>query len=168
MNYWKNYFTKSITAIFIVSITFIIALLLSILPMPSYLKWMMPNWLALVLIYWMVFMPKLIGIAYIFLLTCAIDILLGNFIGTMGLCLLPIAFFADLLCYKFRTFSIGQQFLMISVLVGVGQLIRLWVQLYIHHPPSNIMYWVNVPISTITWPLLCMFLHMFNKVIKFC
>lgn len=168
MNYWKNYIIKNITIIFIVSITFMLGLLLSILPLPGCLKWMMPNWLVLILIYWMVFMPKLIGIIFTFLLGCVIDLLLGNVIGTMSLCLLPIAFLADLLCYKFRTFSIWQQFLMIAVLVGVGQLIRLWVQLYIHHPPSNIMYWINVPISTITWPLLCACLHMFNKVIKFC
>lgn len=168
MNYWKNYIIKNIMIIFIVSITFMIGLLLTILPLPSSLKWMMPNWLVLILIYWMVFMPKLIGIIFTFLLGCAIDLLLGNTIGTTSLCLLPIAFFADLLCYKFRTFSIWQQFLMITVLVGVAQLIKLWIQLYIHHPPSNIIYWITVPISTITWPLLCAFLHIFNKVIKFC
>lgn len=168
MNYWKHYITKGLTTILILFITFMCALLLSLLPLPYHLKWLMPNWLVLVLIYWTVFIPKLIGILFTFILGIIIDLLLGNLIGTTSLCLLPVAFFADLLCYKFRSFNIWQQFLMIAVLVGISQLIRLWIQLYIHHPPINLIYWANIPISTITWPLLCAFLHIFNKVIKFC
>ena len=168
MNYWKHYITKGLTTILILFSTFMCALLLSLLPLPYHLKWLMPNWLVLVLIYWTVFIPKLIGILFTFILGIIIDLLLGNLIGTTSLCLLPVAFFADLLCYKFRSFNIWQQFLMIAVLVGISQLIRLWIQLYIHHPPINLIYWANIPISTITWPLLCAFLHIFNKVIKFC
>lgn len=168
MNYWKNYITKGVTTILILFITFMFALLLSLLPLPYHLKWLMPNWLVLVLIYWTVFMPKLIGILFTFILGIIIDLLLGNLIGTTSLCLLPVAFLADLLCYKFRSFNIWQQFLMIAVLVGISQLIRLWIQLYIHHPPIHLIYWANIPISTITWPLLCACLHIFNKVIKFC
>ena len=168
MSYWKNYFTKGFSTIVILLFTFLVALLLSILPLPYQLKWLMPNWLALVLIYWIIFIPKLVGVFFTFILGIFIDLLLGNLLGTTSLYLIPVAFFADLLCYRFRSFNIWQQFLMITVLIGISQLIRFWIQIYIHHPPNSIMYWISVPISTLTWPLVCAWVHLFHKVIKFC
>ncbi len=168
MSYWKNYLTKGFSTIVILWITFIIALLLNILPLPYQLKWLMPNWLALVLIYWIVFIPKLVGVVFTFILGIFIDLLLGNLLGITSLSLIPVAFFSDLLCFRFKSFNMWQQFLMVAVLVGISQLIKLWIQLYLHHPPANMLYWAVVPMSTIAWPLVCAFLHLFQKVIKFC
>lgn len=167
MNYWKQHFIKSLGVVCVLLITFIFGLLLNLLPLPYKLKWLMPNWLVLVLIYWIIFIPKLISIEFVFVLGIFIDLLLGNLLGITSLCLVSVAFVANLFCYRFRTFNTWQQFLMIALLVGIGQLIRLWVQLYINYPPSGMGYWITIVSSTMVWPLVCAWLHLFNKVIKF-
>ena len=168
MNYWKHYFIKGCIGILILLFTFIIALLLNMLPLPYQFKWLMPNWLVLVLIYWIIFVPELIGVMFTFVLGMVVDLLVGNLLGLTSLCLVPVAFFADRLGRRFRTFNMWQQFLVVIVLVSINHLIRLWFQLYINYPTSNINYWLTIPISIIAWPLVCGCLHLFRKVIKFC
>lgn len=165
MSYWKPSLSKGFSTIVALIMTFMLAILLSLVQLPHQFKLVMPNWVALVLIYWIVFVPKLLGVKFAFILGVLIDLTLGNIVGTTSLCLVPIAFFAELFCYKFKTFSILHQFLMISVLIGISQLIRLWIQLYMHHPPSTATYWLSIPLSVLFWPLVWAGLHLFNKVI---
>lgn len=168
MNYFKHCFIKGYGVVCILLFTFIIAALLNMLPLPYQFKWLMPNWLVLVLIYWIIFVPELIGLMFTFFLGMIIDLLLGNLLGLTSLCLMPVAFFADRMCHRFRTFDVSQQFLVVIVLVSMNHLIRLWLQLYINCPTNNINYWLVIPISIIAWPLVCGSLHLFRKVIKFC
>ncbi len=168
MSYWKHYFIKGFGFLSILLLTFIVAILLSILPVPEKFKWLMPNWPLLVLIYWIIFAPELIGLIFTFILGMVIDLLLGNLLGLTSLCLIPIAFFADRMCHRFRSFSVSQQFLVIIVLVSMNHLIRLWLQLYINCTTNNINYWLTIPASIIAWPLVCGLLHLFRKVIRFC
>lgn len=168
MNYLNNRLVKGYGVICILLFTFVIAILLNILPVPYQFKWLMPNWLVLVLIYWIIFVPGLIGLMFTFFLGIIIDLLLGNLLGLTSLCLMPVAFFADSMCPRFRTFNTSQQFLVIVALVSMNHLIRLWLQLYIDCPTHNINYWLVIPVSIIAWPLVCGILHLFRKVIRFC
>ncbi len=168
MSYWKHYFIKGLGFLSILLLTFVVAILLSILPITEKFKWLMPNWIVLVLIYWIIFAPELIGLIFTFILGMVIDLLLGNLLGLTSLCLMPIAFFADRMCHRFRSFSVSQQFLVIIVLVSMNHLIRLWLQLYINGTTNNISYWLTIPASMIAWPLVCGLLHLFRKVIRFC
>lgn len=168
MSYWKHYFIKGFSLLGILSCTFLGAILLSMIPLPYQLKWLMPNWPILVLIYWIIFVPELIGLFFTFTLGIIIDLLMGNLLGLTSICFMPVAFFADRICYRFRAFNISQQFLVIIVLVSVNHLIRLWLQLYINCPTNNINYWLTIPSSIVAWPFVCGTLHLFRKLIKFC
>lgn len=168
MNYWKNYIFKAYGSKLILLFTFIIAILLYILPLPYKFKWLMPNWLVLVLIYWIIFVPDIIGLSFTFMLGMLIDLLLGNLVGITSLSLMPVTFFADRMSYRFRNLTLVQQFLVVLVLISLNHLIRLWLQLYIKHPANNIAYWLTIPSSIIVWPIVCGGLNLFRKVIKFC
>lgn len=168
MNYAKNSFIRGYGAVFALLFSFIIAVLLNMLPLPYQFKWLMPNWPVLVLIYWIIFVPDLIGLLFTFVLGMVIDLLLGNLLGLTSLCLMPVAFFADRFCHRFRTFNLSQQFSAVMVLISLNHLLRLSLQLYIECPANKLNYWLMIPMSMIAWPLVCASLHLLRKVIRFC
>lgn len=168
MHYWKNYILKSCITKCIIFSTFIVALLFSLLPMPDQFKWLMPNWLVLVLIYWLVFTCDIIGFSFTFALGIIIDLLLGNYLGITSLTLMPIALLTDRICIRFMNLTLLQQFLIILILISFNHLIKLWLQLYIKHPTNSFSYWLVIPASIIAWPMVCACLNLFRKVIKIC
>jgi rod shape-determining protein MreD len=168
MSYWKNYFIRGFWLLTIVLATFIFAMMLSIMYLPNTIKWLMPNWVVLVLIYWMIFMPELIGLNFIFILSMMLDLLMNNLLGLTSICLMPVAFFAERICYRFRSFNLPQQFLTITVLVAINNLIRLWLQMYIKHPTNDIHYWLTIISSVIAWPFVCGSLNLLRKTIRLC
>ena len=168
MKHWKNNIAKNYEITFSLGLSFAMAIILNILPLPYQLRWLMPNWLVLVLIYWVIFTPEIIGLSFTFILGIIIDLLLGNLIGINSLCLMPVAFFADRLSIRFRNLLIMQQFLIVLVLISINHLIRIWLQWYIKYPTNNINYWLAIVSSIIFWPLVCGGLNLFRKVVKFC
>lgn len=168
MKYWQNYIFRACCSKLILLITFMFALLLYILPLTYQFKWLMPNWIVLVLIYWIIFTPEAIDLGFTFILGIFIDLLLGNFIGITSLSLMPVKFVADRMCSRFINLTLLQQFVLVLVLISLNHLIRLWLQLYIKHPTNNLTYWLTIPSSIIGWPIVCGCLNLFRKVIKFC
>lgn len=169
MQHWKNYSSpKNYSVIISLILSFTLAVLLSIVPLPYKFQWLMPNWLVLVLIYWIIFDPELIGLVFTFILGLVIDSLLGNFLGITSLCLIPVTFFADKLGIRFNNLAIPQQFSIILVLLSLNHLVKLSLQLYIKHPTNDINYWLTIITSIIFWPIVCSCLNLFRKVIKFC
>jgi rod shape-determining protein MreD len=168
MSYWKYYFIKFFQISTILVSTFCLAIILNSLPLPDSIKWLMPNWVALFLIYWLIFMPELIGVVFTFSLGIVVDLLLGNIVGSTSICLLPVVFFAERICHRFNAFSVIQQFLAIIALISLSQLIKMWLQMYINHSTHYVSYWASIFVSIMVWPLVCGLLHFFRKTIKFC
>jgi len=76
----------------IIAITFLISLVLSILPMPESLQLYRIQWTALVLIYWCMAVPERVGVGAGFLVGLLLDILTGTLLGQHALGLSVISF----------------------------------------------------------------------------
>lgn len=166
MKYWKNYILKFYSNKLMLLVTFMMALLLYMFPLTYKFKWLMPNWIVLVLVYWIIFTPEDIDLGFIFALGVLIDLLLGNFLGITSLSLMPVKFVADRICSRFFNLTLLQQFLLVLLLISLNHLIKLCLQLYIKHPTNNLTYWLTIPSSIVGWPIVCGCLNLFRKVIK--
>ena len=149
-----------------VSITFIAAYILTIIPLGNEIQWLRPEWVPLVLIYWVVFLPASIGILTGFIAGLVMDLLNGMLFGTMGLTLAIVAYLAHSFRTKVRVFSFWRQLIIVLVLVGFNQLIRLWIQLLVGHPPLNLLYWASTVMSAVAWPFVFLILQRYQKTLK--
>ena len=82
---------EHIRAYFAVLLSFILALSLTLMPLPEMFFGMRPNWVTLVLIYWIIFLPDRVGVYMGFTAGIVLDILRGSFLGSMGLTLTLVA-----------------------------------------------------------------------------
>ena len=65
----------------VILLTFVVAYVLAVLPLPVWLQWARPDWVAITLIYWCIALPQRVGIAAGLLLGIGLDVLEGAVLG---------------------------------------------------------------------------------------
>jgi rod shape-determining protein MreD len=132
--------------------TFLAAWVLMILPIRSEWQKCEPEWLTLVVIYWIFAAPQLVGIATAWCVGLVMDCLYGGVLGQYALSLTTVAFLARFVRYRIRLMPVWQQWLMIFALLGVSEGILFLVQWMIGHSDRSIYYLAPVLSSVIAWP----------------
>jgi rod shape-determining protein MreD len=138
--------------------SFLFAFCFMIIPINPALKWLRPDLVTMILIYWVANAPNQIGVIFAFMVGILFDLLTGMLVGSMGLTLAIVAFFTMNLRIRLRIYRFWQKLIIIMLLVACSQLIRLWIQMLIGHPPASFMYWLSSISSALLWPVLCMIL----------
>jgi rod shape-determining protein MreD len=77
--------------IWVIVLTFFIAYLLAIVPVPEWAMSYRPEWVPLVLIYWVMALPYRVGIGSAWIAGLVLDILEGSILGLNALALVIIA-----------------------------------------------------------------------------
>jgi rod shape-determining protein MreD len=132
--------------------TFIIALLLTIVPLPEWARYMRPDWVGLVLIYWCMALPERVGVGSGWLAGLLVDLLTGSVLGQHALALTVIAFLTIKFHQRVRLFPILQQAFTVLVLLVLHQLIALWISRFIGRPGVPWYFWSPSLIGTLIWP----------------
>lgn len=112
----------------VILLTFLVAYVLAVLPLPAWLQWARPEWVALTLIYWCIALPQRVGIAAALVLGAGLDVLEGSVLGQNAFALVVVALLSQMLYQRLRVYSLAQQAGVVFILVGINQLICQWVQ----------------------------------------
>jgi rod shape-determining protein MreD len=112
----------------VILITFFVAGVLTVLPLPAWLQWGRPEWVALTLIYWCIALPHRVGIATGFVAGVGVDVLEGAILGQNALAMVVIAVLSLLLYQRLRVYSLWQQAAVVFILVGIDQMMCQWIQ----------------------------------------
>jgi rod shape-determining protein MreD len=140
----------------LITLTFIVALLLSILKLPEWAAWFRPAWVPVLLLFWVLVLPQKIGLGIAWALGIVQDILNGTLIGEHALGLLIITY----LCLRFyrqiRMFPMIQQAVSISFLIAIYQGLLFWIQNMIGQTIDARFFWIPILATLFIWPGLCM------------
>ncbi len=145
----------------LIVISFMVAWILMLIPLPYEWRCIRPEWLALVLIYWIFALPQSVGIMTGWSAGLVMDILNGELLGQYALSMLIVAYLARLLRTRLRLFPFWQQAFVILVLVGFGDLVLLLVEWLVGHPPRTLLYWAPTVSSVLIWPWI-------NRLLRYC
>ncbi len=143
----------------IIIITFVVALALTILPLPEWLVAFRPEWVALTLIYWSMALPQRVGVISGFGLGLLLDTLKGAVLGQHALALAIIAYLAHKVHQQVRVYPMWQQALSIMGLLLLYQLLVMWVNGIIGVKSLSWLYWLPSLSSTLLWPWLYLILR---------
>lgn len=149
----------SVSGFFIIIISFLLALMLSIIPLPDWAVNYRPEWLPLVLIYWVIALPHRVGLFVAWILGILLDGLYGTVLGEHALALIVIVYLADKFYRQIRMFPVIQQAFSILIFILIYQGILLWIQGVLGQLPNLRWFWISAVTSTIIWPWLFMLLR---------
>jgi rod shape-determining protein MreD len=136
----------------------VIALLLSIVPLPTALEWFRPYWVALVLIYWVVETPGQVGMGWAFGAGLCLDLLLGSLLGQHALSLVIVAYISSRMRLRMRFFPLWQQALVVLALLLNDRVIYSWIHALSGRGwPDWEVLWAPV-VAMLLWPWLFLLL----------
>jgi len=136
----------------IILASFIMALVLTILPLPEWARPFRPAWHSLVLIYWCIATPQRVGVGIGWFLGLTIDVMTNTLLGQHAMELAITAFIAVKLHRRMRLFPLWQQALGIFLLLMLEETLSLIVMGAIHRPAPALSYWASPLIGMLLWP----------------
>ena len=139
-------------ASWVIALSFAAAFLLTVMPLPHGLTWARPDWVCLVLIYWVMALPQRVGIVVSFVVGVLLDVLEGSMLGLHALSLSVVAYLALMLYQRLRQFNMWQQAGVVFVMLGVNQMLGLWLQGMVALNPGGALFLLPVIISALLWP----------------
>ena len=136
----------------VIALSFALAFLFTVLPIPTGLMWARPEWVSLVLIYWVIALPQRVGVMSAFFAGLLLDALEGSMLGQNALALSVVAYLALILYQRLRQFNMMQQAAVVFVLVGIDQIVSAWVQNIDGASPRGVLILMPVLMSALLWP----------------
>jgi len=135
--------------------TLVLAALFTVLPLPLWLEAYRPEWVALVVIYWVVALPDRIGLFSAWIAGFFMDVLEGSLLGLNALALALVTYLALSLYQRMRMFTAIQQSSTILILVGIHQLLSFWVlTANSQNTAPNLIFMISALSSAIIWPFV--------------
>jgi len=144
--------------------TLVLAALFTVLPLPDWLEAYRPEWVALVVIYWVVALPDRIGLFSAWITGLFMDVLEGSLLGLNALALALVAYLALSLYQRMRMFTAIQQSSTILILVGIHQLLSFWVlTANSQNTAPNLIFIISALSSAIIWPFVFLALRYIRR-----
>lgn len=135
-----------------------LAMLISLLPLPDVLQPWRPYWLALVLAYWAIETPDELGLGVAFIMGIIADILTGGRLGEQALRLVVLLFLVRRFRARLRFFPMLQQALIIGVLLLNDRVVLTVIHLSLGEPLLPWSYWWAPLVGAGVWLPLLVFL----------
>jgi len=143
--------------------SFSVAFLLAVIEMPSWLIWARPEWVTLVLIYWIVALPQRVGLWTAFSVGLLLDALRGDVIGQNALALLVVGYVCVMVYQRMRNYSLWQQALLVFVLVGLSEMVDRWVGSFSQSNTPSLQFLLSSFCSAIIWPWFMLFMRSIRR-----
>ncbi len=138
----------------LIVLSFIVASLMAIVPLPEWAIYYRPEWVALMVVYWVVNNPERVGIGVAWMVGIMVDALTGSLFGLHALGLALVAWLALRLRLRLRLFGVFQQASVILVIIGLQLLLSQWLQFLFDLPRgTNMMFLAPAVTSALFWPL---------------
>lgn len=134
--------------------TLMVALMLTMWPLPDWLEYARPEWVVLVMIYWTLAMPEQVGVTVAWFVGLFLDVSQGAILGQHALGMVVVIFVIHTQYQRIRVFSLAQQALVILLLLLIKQILVLWVSGIVGTAPNIGWYFLPALTGAIIWPWL--------------
>lgn len=135
-------------------LTFLIAVILELTPLPNDANDWLPDFIGLVILYWVINQPRRVSIGIAFILGIIADISSAGLLGQHALAYSITSYLALIRQRQLVMFNLGQQALAVLALMLTNQVIMVVVRMLTGSAFIGFSYFIPPLISALLWPLL--------------
>ena len=143
-----------------IAVTFVAAAMLNMMPWTGFAAWLRPDFVALVLLYWIIDQPRRVGFTAAFTLGVLMDVAEGALLGQHALSYTILAYAAIALNRRVRMFSEVSQVVHVVPLLLVNDLVVLGVRLLAGADFPGYRYFLGSFVAGARWPLVSVMLKL--------
>jgi rod shape-determining protein MreD len=147
----------------LIGITFLIAMIVSLIRWPDWAQIFRPDWVGMVLIYWCLAIPNRVGVGTGWVVGLIEDILYGSLLGQYALAKTMIAFFAIKMHLKIRMFPRWQQAIVVFMMLLAGQFVVAWIRSFAEVGVTSVPFFTPSIVGMVLWPWLFVILRDFRR-----
>jgi len=147
-------------------LSLLVALLLTVMPMPQQVKLFRPDWALLVVLYWTMALPGRVNILTAFVLGFLTDVLVGTVLGVNALAFSVVTFIVAVNHLKIRNFSVVQQALLLGLFLALYHLLLFWLSHFLTGVYFLPAYLWPVLTGMLVWPWLFWLLRRYRRQFK--
>ncbi len=137
-----------------VVVSLVVAMMLSMMPLPDSIAAFRPDWVALMMILWAMAVPRAYGVGVAFIVGIFLDVAQGTLLGQHALALVAITFITVKSNLLMRVFPLLQLTAAVFALNAVYQFLLFWINGVAGVTAPASTYWGPVLMSGLAWPLL--------------
>jgi rod shape-determining protein MreD len=141
-----------------VILTILVALALSMVPLPGAAAPFRPDWVALTMIFWAISLPRSYSVGVAWIVGIVLDVAQGALLGQHALAMTVIVFLTVRFHLQMRVFPLLQLSATIFALLAVYQFLLFWVNGVVNVSAPAVSYWGPVLTGSVVWPLMYNFL----------
>jgi rod shape-determining protein MreD len=130
----------------------LVALILTVLPLPPLLDVVRPAFLVLAVLYWSVNAPRTGGLAIGFFAGLMLDVFQGPVLGEHALALSLVTYIAVREHQRIRSKPVIQQALIVFAALIVYEVVLFMIDGWTGHPVTSPLRWVHTLTGALIWP----------------
>lgn len=139
-------------------LTFIVGLMLTIMPLPDSVAAFRPDWLAMLVIFWAMQLPRTWSVGTAWIVGIVLDVSQGTLLGQHALALCCVAFMTVRINLLMRVFPMAQLTATVFPILAIYQFLLFWINGVAGVDAPLIVYWGPVISGTLLWPVVMMVL----------
>jgi rod shape-determining protein MreD len=143
--------------------TTVLALILTVVPLPADIGWLRPDWLLIVVIYWSLVSPRLAGLAFAWFGGLLIDVTTGAVLGEHAMAFLVVSFLTHREQLRMRIFPVWQQAFWVFVLLVLYQFVLFWIDGITGQAVTTWRRWMPAVIGAVLWPVVIAVMDTLNR-----
>ena len=133
-------------------LTALVALILTVLPLPTWASVARPAFLVLTVLFWSVNAPRTGGVAFGFFAGLALDVFQGPVLGEHALALALVSYIAVREHQRIRSKPAFQQALIVFAALMVYEFVLFAIDGWTGHPVMSPLRWVHTVTGALVWP----------------
>ena len=152
----------------VIYITFFVGLICAIFPLPLMFNAFRPDWMILLIFYWVLALPQRVSIGHAFILGFLLDLLLGSILGTHALLFSILAYAISINYQRIRYFTLLQTTLLVGVFIFLAKISLYLLASSMQEIILHKSYFWSVFTSMLIWPWFFLFMRhirLFFKVV---
>ncbi len=139
-------------------ISLLIGLMLTMMPLPNAIAAFRPDWLALLVIFWAMQLPRTWSVGTAWIIGIVLDVSQGTLLGQHALALCVIAFITVRFHLLMRVFPLPQLTATVFPMLALYQFLLFWINGVAGVNAPAVTYWGPVISGAVLWPVVMMFL----------
>jgi rod shape-determining protein MreD len=143
----------------VIYLSLVLGIVLMILPLPDWVQVYRPNWVALILIYWSMAMPRRVGLWFAFFTGLVLDSAQGTLLGQHALALVIVVFFNLNFYQQVRVLALVQQAMYVFSLLLINQVVLAWVEGILGRSTPVLAFFAAPLIGMLIWPWIFVMLR---------